>query len=69
VEYKVPTQVAYTTSHKFPTAWGFIDQPNRTHTVKKYLNLYLDPSILPEPWDLDEDIMIEDVRMCFTDIL
>jgi hypothetical protein len=37
--------------------------------VKKYLNLYLDPSILPEPWDLDEDIMIEDVRMCFTDIL
>ncbi|KAF8534151.1 hypothetical protein BDD12DRAFT_809611 [Trichophaea hybrida] len=72
VVYKVPTQVAYMTDHKGPTAWGFT-RPRRKETVEKYFKLSLDPSLQPEtdPDDEDDedDDFMTDVKKWFTDFL
>ncbi|KAF8244163.1 hypothetical protein K440DRAFT_663685 [Wilcoxina mikolae CBS 423.85] len=74
VVFKVPTQVAYMTDHKGPTAWGFMRPITRRRetyrTVEKYFKLSLDSSLLSETEPDDEDIdFMADVKKWFTDFL
>jgi hypothetical protein len=80
VEHKVPTQLAYTTTRKKNTTWGFEvpTRPSRRTIIEKYFKLLLDRDLLaPKPLladqthesDDDAALDIEDVKQWFTDFL